>query len=144
MNNQYYLVNKKILPEFIDEVIKIKEEIEEEGLSVSTACEKHNLSRSTYYKYRDYVFKPIQNTASKAIISFRALNVKGVLSTVLSQVASVNANIITLNQDMPIKDYAFITLTIDVSKISVGLDELIDKLKQLENVKKVELIAFEG
>ena len=62
----------------------------------------------------------------------------------MSEVASVNANIITLNQDMPIKDYAFITLTIDVSKISVGLDELIDKLKQLENVKKVELIAFEG
>ena len=144
MENQYYLVNKKILPDFIDEIIKIKEEIEEEGLSVSQACENHKLSRSTYYKYKDLVFKPIKNTNSKAIISFRALNVQGVLSTVLAEFAKANANIITLNQDMPIKDYAFITITIDISKINVQFDELINNIKQLENIKKVELIAFEG
>lgn len=144
MENQFYLVDKRLLPDFIDDIIKIKEEIEDDGLSVSTACEKHNISRSTYYKYKDYVFKPIKNSNSKAIISFRALNVKGVLSSALSVFAESNANIITLNQDMPINDYAFITITIDISKINVHFDELLNKIKNIENIKKVELIAFEG
>ena len=129
MNKQYYLVNKKILPDFIDEIIKIKEEIEEEGISVSTACEKHNISRSTYYKYKDLVFKPIQNVTNRAIISFRALNVKGVLSNVLTEIANLNANVITLNQDMPINDYAFITIidfiiVMDLCSSSLILEEL--------------------
>ncbi len=144
MNNQYYLVNKKLLPDFIDEIIKIKEEIEEDGLSVSQACEKHNISRSTFYKYKDYVFKPIETKTTKAIISFRALNIKGVLSKVLTAFADANANIITLNQDMPIKDYAYITITIDISEINIEFDELLNTIKNLDNIKKVELIAFEG
>lgn len=144
MDRQFYLVNKKILPDFIDEVITIKEEIEQEGISVSTACEKHNISRSTYYKYKDLVFKPIKNITSKAIISFKALNVKGVLSNVLTEVANLNANVITLNQDMPINDYAFISLTIDISELNCEFYQLIEKIKQIENVRKVEIIAFEG
>ncbi|MBQ7275777.1 MAG: ACT domain-containing protein [Bacilli bacterium] len=144
MDNQFYLVHKKILPDFIDDIIKIKDEIEEDGLSVSNACEKHNISRSTYYKYKDYVFKPIKNSTSKAIISFRALNVKGVLNSVLAVFAESNANIVTLNQDVPIKDYAFITVTIDISKINIQFDSLLNKIKNIDNIKKVELIAFEG
>lgn len=144
MDKQYYLVNKKILPDFIDEIIKIKEEIEEESISVSTACERHNISRSTYYKYKDLVFKPIQNITNKAIISFRALNVKGVLSNVLTEIANLNANVITLNQDMPINDYAFITITIDISQLNVEFYEFIEKIKAIDNVRKVEIIAFEG
>lgn len=144
MNHQYYLVNKKILPPFFETVLKIKEEIEEDGISVSTACENHKLSRSTYYKYKDYIYKPIQNNSTKAIISFRALNTQGVLSNVLNVLASTNSNIITLNQDMPVQDYAFLTITIDVSQANKTLEEIIELIKNLENIKKVELIAFEG
>ncbi len=144
MNDEYYLVNKRILPDFFETVVKIRDEIEETNISVSEACLKYDISRSTYYKYKDYIFKPNKSFNNKAIIGFHTFNKKGILSSILKMIAEYNGNVITLNQDMPIHDDAYITITIDIKELTIELKELIERLKATESVKKVELIAFEG
>lgn len=143
--SEMYLVDQKMLPDFIEKILKIKEDLaSDSSLNVSDACKQEGISRSTFYKYKDLVFKASKNMTCKAILSFKALNETGVLSNVLMLLASYNANIITVNQEMPINNYAFITITLDITNLNVTMDEVINGLKSKKFIRKVELIAFEG
>ncbi len=53
----FYLVREEILPEAIKKTIKVKEILKRgEIRTINEAVEKMGLSRSAYYKYKDYVF----------------------------------------------------------------------------------------
>ena len=56
-NNEYLIVHKSILPEYFDQVIAARELIVERDYSVTEACKLNNISRSTYYKYKDYILR---------------------------------------------------------------------------------------
>ena len=58
-SNEYYIVHKSILPTYFDQVIKTREQINNKKISVSDACKANGISRSTYYKYKDYIFLSI-------------------------------------------------------------------------------------
>ena len=52
----FYLVREEILPEAIKKTIKVKEILKRgEIRTINEAVEKMGLSRSAYYKYKDYV-----------------------------------------------------------------------------------------
>ena len=144
MKDEFYLINKKILPDYFDAVVKIREELATTKESISTLCEKYNISRSTFYKYKDYIFKPMKSHTNKVMIGLFALDERGVLSEVLNVIAKANANVLTLNQEMPIHDTAYITITIDTLEINKELDVLLNEIRSIEKIKAVDLIAFEG
>ena len=79
MKNEYLLVHKSILPNFFDDVIKCRELVEGKNVSASEACKQCNISRSTYYKYKDFVFEVKENQGEKAVISCRLEDIQGVL-----------------------------------------------------------------
>ena len=55
--NTFYLVREEILPEAIKKTIKVKEILKRgEARTINEAVEKMGLSRSAYYKYKDFVF----------------------------------------------------------------------------------------
>lgn len=143
MKEEFLMVHKSILPNYYDLVIEARELIERENASVSDVCKRLSISRSTYYKYKDYVFYPGKEYGKKAILSVKMQDKKGVLSTVLNCIASYQGNIITINQNMPIRNTAFVTLAIDVIDLSIELNVLVNELKKLNLVKSVELLAFE-
>lgn len=143
MINEYLLVHKSILPDYFDLVIKCRELIENEKKSVSDACKIVNISRSTYYKYKDYVFKQNVSTNQVAILAIRMQDIKGLLGKVLNEISSSFGNILTLNQEMPINGIAYITLSIDISNLSKSVKELMKILSSIEGVKLVELLALE-
>lgn len=143
MKDEYYLINKKMLPEFFNSILQIKKELNGSNDNVSFLCQKYNIARSTFYKYKDYIFEPVKSYENKAIISFNTLNEKGVLSSILNVLAASNANILSLNQEIPINNDAYITVTIDVSELNVELDELIKLLEKLDKVTTVNLLAYE-
>ena len=79
---------------------------------VSEAVKKVGISRGTYYKYKDYVFLPAQGmSARKAVISLMLHHDKGILSEVLNTMSKVNANILTINQNIPIHDWASVVIS---------------------------------
>ena len=87
-NSNYYLVREEILPEAIKKTIKVKELLKKgEVRTINEAVEKLNLSRSAYYKYKDYVF-PFYEASKEKIVTLALLleHRSGVLSKVLNEI----------------------------------------------------------
>ena len=143
MDNKYLIVSTSVLPEYFEQVVKTREMIESGEINISQACQKNNISRSTYYKYKDNVFRPDREYGKKSIFAFKMADEKGVLSSILTVINEFNANIIAINQAMPIKNYAYVTITLDISDSNKPLQELTKKLKQIKHVKSANIIAFE-
>ena len=65
----FYLVREEILPEAIKKTIKVKEILKRgEIKTINEAVEKMGLSRSAYYKYKDFVF-PFYEASREKIIT---------------------------------------------------------------------------
>lgn len=145
MDKKYYLVCEEVLPALLKKVIKVKEIIANGSVKdVSEAVKAVGISRSTYYKYRDFIM-PANNSISnkKLTIIISMVNETGVLSEVLDCIASESGSIITINQDIPFNFTANVTITIDISKITCNATTLIEKVKTLENVVEVKMLAIE-
>ena len=143
MNDEYLIVYKSILPEYFSSVITAKAMVEDEKLSVSVACKNTGISRSTYYKYKDKVFKASKSYGKKCIIGIRAADRKGVLNEILSEIYEAGVNIISINSAMPVKGVAFVTMAIDVSDANDDPADIVGKVKAIDNVKSANIIAIE-
>ena len=143
MNDDFLLVHKSVLPEVFLSVIKARERIQRDGLSVTQACKIENISRSVYYKYKDYVFLPDHSVIKKAIFSFCVNDTPGVLNAMLRTLYEAKVNVLTIQQEMPIDRIAYITMTLDIKSLSTTIDELLSSLSHIENVRKVTIVAYE-
>lgn len=143
MTNDYYIVHKSILPDYFEKVIKARDLILEENESVSNACKKFNISRSTFYKYKDFVFEPSNKYGKKVLLHFTLENVQGILSSILNKVAIEKGNIIAIHQEAPIRNRAYVTITIDVLDMKISLNEFLDKLRSMNGIINIDLVAVE-
>jgi chorismate mutase len=67
----------------------------------------------------------------------------GVLSDIINNISKYKGNILTINQDMPIHNLAYVSVMIDAKDMTVSVYELISELKKIQKVKDVSLVAFE-
>ncbi|SHE41215.1 ACT domain-containing protein [Clostridium fallax] len=142
---KYYIVNEKVLPEIFIKVIKVKELIYTGKVKdITEGVKKVGISRSAYYKYKDYIFPMSEGVNSKKVtLAILLTHKSGALSRVLDTIADVEGNILTINQDIAINMTANVTVTIDISSMKVGVKTLMDKLDNLETVIRVTLFAVE-
>ncbi len=143
--NKYYIVDAEILPDVLDKVIEARGMLES-GIvhQVSEAVKRVGISRGTYYKYKDYVFPATQGREErKAVISMMLHHKKGILSETLNCLSEVNANILTINQNIPIHDWASVVISFDFSEMQMSLDELLKILRTIKGLTNVQLIAVE-
>ena len=111
----------------------------ERDYSVTEACKLNNISRSTYYKYKDYIFNLNKDSSNKILFNIKTIDEKGILSSILKIITESNGNIITINQDYPIDGSAFITVSIDTTDLSISIDELKNKINQINGVKSIDI-----
>lgn len=142
-NNDYLIVHKSILPSFFEQVIMTREIINNQKIKISDACKMQKISRSTYYKYKDYIYRPTRNQGSKALFAIKTIDEKGILSSLLQIIYSSRGNVISINQDAPIGQNAFITIMLDVSELEVNLDTLKKFLASCDGVKEVDIMGVE-
>ncbi len=85
MLSNYLIVHKSILPEYYEKVLECRRLMESGKVrEVSQAVKQVGISRSTYYKYKDYIFEPNDLTGSrKAVFSMMLDHEPGVLSGLL-------------------------------------------------------------
>ncbi|KRK74210.1 ACT domain-containing protein [Lacticaseibacillus nasuensis] len=142
---KYYIVDSSILPDVVDKVIEARTLIENGQVrQVSEAVRQVGISRGTYYKYKDYVFLPDAGlTSRKAVISLMLHHDRGILSEVLATVSNAEASILTINQNIPIHDWASVVISFDISNLTGTLDDLLAKLRQAHGVTDVALISVE-
>ncbi len=142
MTDDYFIIHKKVLPDYFEKVIEIKE-IVGRGVNISDACKQVGLSRSTFYKYKDYVDRPSMRAGKRIILSLKLVDEPGALSNILNEIASRNANILAINQEVPIHNIAFVTLTIQILDANMSIQGLINELKAQKIVIDVLLVAVE-
>ncbi|MCI8272269.1 MAG: ACT domain-containing protein [Erysipelotrichaceae bacterium] len=142
---KYYIVDRAILPDVLDKVIEARALVQSgEVKQISDAVKKVGISRGTYYKYKDYVFLPSNDlNARKAVLSLMLHHKSGMLSEVLHAMSEVKANILTINQNIPIHDIASIVISFDMSEMTVDMDELMVNLGAIEGVSSLHLVAIE-
>lgn len=139
----FYLVREEILPEAIKKTIKVKELLKRgEVKTINEAVEMMDLSRSAYYKYKDYVFPFYEASREKIIsLSFLLDHRAGVLSRVLNSIANDGGSVLTINQGIPLQGVANVTLSIETKDLLVDLEALLDKLRMIEGVKRLEVLG---
>ena len=144
MKSDYLIVHKKLLPPYLEKVIEARELLNSHKVdSISQAVKKVGISRNTYYKYKDFVFKEKNENSRHAVLSLVLKDSQGALSSVISCLSHKATNIVTISQAVPLSGLASVLITIDISQMSDSLDELISDLKKLPATRKVDLSAIE-
>ncbi|WP_263506852.1 ACT domain-containing protein [Apilactobacillus kunkeei] len=143
--SKYYIVDDSLLPEGFGKVIEARKMIDNgEVKNVSEAVKKVGISRASYYKYKDYVYEAQQSSwQRKAVISFLLSHKSGILSKVLNSISNRDANILTINQNIPINDSASVVISLDLSQMDGTIDELIADISAIDGTNKVNLVAVE-
>ena len=139
----FYLVREEILPEAIKKTIKVKDMLKRgEAKTINEAVEKMELSRSAYYKYKDYVF-PFYEASRDKIVTLAVLleHKSGVLSRVLNTISADCGSILTINQGIPLQGVANATISIETAQLAIDLEALLDKLRMVEGVKRLEVLG---
>lgn len=73
----------------------------------------------------------------------KTLNCKGILSNVLNIIATHEGNVLTINQDLPIQNIAYISIMIEIDKLNITLPKFIEEIKSIKEIKNVEILAIE-
>ena len=145
MLDQYLIIHKSILPEYYEKVLEARRLLEDGKLKdVSQAVRQVGISRSTYYKYKDYILEPTDISAGrKAVLSMMLMHEQGVLSALLIKVSQARASVLTITQSLPIHGKASVTISLDISDLSVNMSELVEALSATAGVEQVRLLAVE-
>lgn len=145
MANQYFIVDKRILPKNVERILEARELLASHtAKDVSDACKKAGISRSTFYKFKDMIFIPEEEKASrKAVLSFSLNHTQGTLSNLLHHLAAHQANILTITQNYPIQNQAHVVIMMDIAEMRISLDELMLELSGIQSVSAVTLISVE-
>ena len=145
MLDDYLIVHKSILPDYYEKVVQARQALENgEVKDVSAAVKQVGISRSTYYKYKDFILESSAVSDGRlAVISLMLSHEPGVLSALLKKISDVGGSVVTITQSMPVHGKAQVTLTIDISAIPGKLEDLMNDLGKTPGVDKPKLLAVE-
>lgn len=143
MKERYYLVREDILPEAVLKTIQVKQLLASgEVKTVFDATMKIGLSRSAFYKYKDGIHLLNQLERERIVtISFDLEHRSGILSEVLTKVASFGGNVLTINQSIPLQGRANVVISVEISNLIEELDELLQTLHKLTGVKRIHIVG---
>ena len=139
----YYIVDAEALPEIFRKVVDARRMLDTgEAETVNQAVQLAGISRSAFYKYKDAV-RPFQDMLHGRIVTFQIMlkDEPGNLSHVLNLFAGSGANILTINQGIPINGCAVVTVNAETSGLEGSLQELLARLNGAEGVLRGEILA---
>ena len=138
-----YIVDAEALPEIFRKVVDARRMLDTgEAETVNQAVQLAGISRSAFYKYKDAV-RPFQDRLHGRIVTFQIMlkDEPGILSHVLNLFAGSGANILTINQGIPINGCAVVTVNAETSGLEGSLQELLARLNGAEGVLRGEILA---
>ena len=140
-NKEFYIVDKRILPKSIQNVIKVNDLILKTKISKYSAIKKVGISRSTYYKCKDFI-KPFYEGGEDRIYSLH-LSLKdrvGILTDVLDVIAKEKISVLTIVQNMAVDGIAKSTILIKLSEsMQKKVDKIISKIGKVEGIADIRI-----
>ena len=140
-NTSFLLIDESVLPEVYQKVIRVNQLLETgEASNTSEAVKMAGISRSVYYKYKNAVF-PYTKKETGSIMQVVLNDKPGVLVNLLTVFYKANANILTINQNIPVKGKAFVSVSARSENMSIEIDELLKRLFEVQGVIKIDSIV---
>ncbi len=142
---QLIVVDASVLPDVIGKVLEVKKLLAgKEEKSSAAACKRVGISRSAYYKYKDCVFS-YEDKLTQRIINLHTelRDEAGVLSSVLSALYALEANVLTVNQSIPIDGVASVTFSVRLGGTVQAPNELQNRLGTIPGVVSVKILSGE-
>ncbi len=142
----FLMIHIDVLPEVFVKVVEAKELLHSgKATSVAEAVKLVGISRSTFYKYNEYVFTLADGfLGKKATISMTLDHHSGILSKILETIAINKGNILTISQSTPIDRKANVTITLDITEMSTTFQALTQELQSIDGVYRFNLDAIES
>lgn len=137
--NKLALVHLSALPDVFTRVLEAKQMLASgDAKNASDAAQKCGLSRSAFYKYKDVIF----SYDEQHVLNLRAelRDEAGCLSEFLSTLYKYNANVLTVNQDIPVNSVAAVTVSIRIDNEKCSSAQMLNELRQLSGVVSAEQI----
>lgn len=139
---KFLLVDSRVLPEVFYKVVYAKRLLAKgKARSSSEAAKLAGVSRSAFYKYKDCVF-PYESKMGDSIATFSATleDEPGVLSSLIAELYKAGANILTVNQSIPVDGVALVTVSARTIGIVMEDDKLLKMLKEIAGVVDIRKI----
>lgn len=142
-NSTYLLVDASVLPEVFSKVIEVKKILSKGRIkAVNDAVKEAGISRSAYYKYKDFVFPFYETSRGRVITLFFVVeDFSGILSSIINKIAFAKANIITINQNVPINGLADVTISIETTGMTMEIREMMESIGTIDGVRRQEILA---
>ena len=143
--SSYFVLKEKAVPDVLLKVVEAKRLLESgKCQSVQDATERVGISRSSFYKYKDDIFRFHEDSKGKTITMVIQLEDEpGLLSTVLKAVAAYGANILTIHQSIPVNGIASLTLSVEVLPETGDVSDMIENIESVEGIQYVKILARE-
>lgn len=144
-STEYYVVKQRALPEVLLKVVEAKRLVEtQRAMSVQDAVDKVGISRSSFYKYKDDIFKFHDNAGGTTLtLTFDMDDEPGALSDVLKVIADCGANILTIHQSIPINGVAALSISIQVLETTKNVSDMLSCMERQSSVHHVKVLASE-
>lgn len=143
--SKYYLVDTLVLPEVFVKVVEVKKILSSGTIkNINDAVKEVGISRSAFYKYRDCVFPFYETSRGRVMTLFFVVeDFSGILSSIINRISSSKANILTINQNIPINGLADVTISIETDSMTSDINVLMDEIGEIEGVRRQEILARE-
>lgn len=144
-NSQLIVVDANILPDVFTKVLEVKKLMAQKSeKSFASACKRAGISRSAYYKYKDSVFSYDELFNRKIVNLYLLLSDSpGVLSSVLVFLHGIHANILTVNQSIPVDSAAAVNISLRLTTESPEEIASLNSISELEGVLEVKILSAE-
>lgn len=142
---KHFIVEASLLPDVFIKVAQVNRLMQSGTVrTVGEATQQIGLSRSAYYKYKDGI-KPFFEASTHSIITFYLVlrDEAGLLSNILTIFANFGANILTINQNIPVNGQASVTIAARTDGLLCSMEELTEALRGAEGVNRIEILAGE-
>lgn len=141
----YYVLKEKAVPDVLLRVVEAKRLLESgRAASVQEATERVDISRSSFYKYKEDIFPFHDNAKGRTITMVIQLDDEpGLLSAILKTIADSHANILTIHQSIPVNGIASLTLSVDILPDSADVNRMMERIEQQEGVHYLKILARE-
>lgn len=134
------VVDTRALPEVFERVLTAKNLLATgAALSASEAARQAGISRTAFYKYRDLVFPYDASASAGGLLTVHLLlnDRPGVLSAVLAAFAEAGANILTVNQNIPVGGAATVSVAARCERLRLPVEEFLQGLSTVAGVKRI-------
>lgn len=143
--SKYFLVDTSVLPEVFIKVVEVKKILSSGVIkNINEAVKKVGISRSAFYKYRDYVFPFYETSRGRVMTLFFVVeDFSGILSSIINKISAAKANILTINQNIPINGLADVTISIETDGMECDINVLMEEISKIDGVRRQEILARE-